>query len=131
VQIEFLATGPANSGSWAVDDVELGEAPLAVVSAPDLTPPDLALGANFPNPVVGATRIPIAIPAGGSRVTLDIFDLAGRPVRQLLEGDKPEGWHVVSWDGLDHDGRAVPAGIYFYRVTTASKAFTRKMTVIR
>jgi flagellar hook assembly protein FlgD len=33
----------------------------------------------------------------------------------------------VVWNGTDEKGKAVPSGVYFYRVENAGKAVTKKM----
>ena len=49
-------------------------------------------------------------------VRIEVYDLAGRLVRRLYEGEKGDGVHVHRWDGRDEDGRLVRPGIYAYRV---------------
>ncbi len=49
-------------------------------------------------------------------VVVEIVDEKGRVVRQLDAGALPQGLHQLSWDGLDADGAAVPAGRYGFRV---------------
>jgi subtilase family serine protease len=63
-------------------------------------------------------------------VQLDIFDSAGRRVAALRRGAHPAGRHVVAWDGRDHSGRRVPAGVYFCRFTTQSQALTQRVVLL-
>lgn len=51
-----------------------------------------------------------------ARVRVELFDLAGRLVRQIYEGDEGNGHHLSAWDGRDHAGHVVPPGVYLYRV---------------
>ncbi|MFZ1948182.1 MAG: lamin tail domain-containing protein [bacterium] len=53
----------------------------------------------------------IAIRAGGT-VRLRVFDVNGRPVRSLLDGERVESGRVTFWDGRDAGGAAVPVGVY-------------------
>ncbi|MDP6983135.1 MAG: FlgD immunoglobulin-like domain containing protein [Candidatus Latescibacteria bacterium] len=41
------------------------------------------------------------------------------------------GPHRLQWDGRDDDGRSVATGIYFYRLTTPTRAVARKLLLIR
>ena len=47
------------------------------------------------------------------RVTIAINDSSGIRARNLIaDVEKPKGSHTVYWDGLDDDGRVLPAGTY-------------------
>jgi flagellar hook assembly protein FlgD len=52
-------------------------------------------------------------------------------VRVLEAGNRPSGRHQVIWDGQDDQGRAVPTGTYFCRLSTAQGSQTRKLTLAR
>jgi flagellar hook assembly protein FlgD len=52
-------------------------------------------------------------------------------VRVLEAGSRPSGRHQATWDGLDNEGRAVPTGTYFCRLSTAQGSHTRKLTLAR
>ena len=95
------------------------------------TPPRTALLDNRPNPFNPATKILFAL-ARPEPVTLRIFDVAGRQVRELLAHEpQPSGHHEAAWGGQDDDGRMVAAGIYFYRLETPSFRETKRMTLIK
>ena len=50
-------------------------------------------------------------------VSIAIFDLSGRLVRELYAGEDPLGEYSHHWDGTDDSGRRVPPGVYLYRLT--------------
>ena len=53
-----------------------------------------------------------------------VFDMQGRLVRVLHAGTESAG--VLTWNGRDEDGRLVPAGMYFARLSGGSfRAQTR------
>ncbi len=83
-----------------------------------------------PNPSQGSTRIGFSLARGGM-ATLEIYDVAGRLVRTLLSGEKPEGTSSVIWNGCNDKGRQLGAGTYFYRLQTESGVMTRKMLLVR
>lgn len=86
---------------------------------------------NRPNPFRGATTIAFSVPAAG-RVRLAIYDVGGRMVRRLVEGDRlAAGVHERAWDGLDEGGRLAAPGVYYYRLETAELGATRKMLLLR
>ncbi|MFN8588491.1 MAG: FlgD immunoglobulin-like domain containing protein [Candidatus Eisenbacteria bacterium] len=73
------------------------------------------------NPSRDEQRIELASAVAGWQ-ELTIFDLAGRAVRRLDAGERPAGARSVSWDGRDDSRRAVPAGVYRARFTSASRS---------
>ena len=83
-----------------------------------------------PNPVHGATTIVYSIPAA-SELTLDVYDVSGRLVRNLIKGQMDAGYHVSDFDGLDDAGNPVPAGVYFYRLQSGKNTATHKLIVTR
>jgi len=93
-----------------------------------------ALGEGAPNPLRGFSRIPFTLPAsesGGGRVTLGVYSLDGRHVRTLLDAALDAGPHEATWDGRDDAGRAVRAGLYFYRLAWNGQVLARKLAVVR
>jgi len=93
-------------------------------------PREIALLANTPNPFGSTTKIAFALPSA-ERVTLAIYDLAGRRVRALVDGARPAGTQGVTWDGTDARGESVPAGIYVYRLRAGSFDQGRRMVLAR
>jgi|GEM_PF-392240 len=92
--------------------------------------PRVVLGQNFPNPCNPATTIPLTL-TREAHVTLRVYDVEGRLVRNLVESTVPRGDHAVEWDGLDGAGRRAASGIYYYRLQTEGLMLTHKMVVIR
>lgn len=90
----------------------------------------LALGQSRPNPMTASTRIDYVLPAPG-RLSLKIYDAAGRLVRTLHDGPASAGPGAVDWNGRDDAGRPAATGIYFYRLETGDKALTRKLMLVR
>jgi hypothetical protein len=95
------------------------------------TPSRFGLWQNVPNPFNPFTVIEYEIPAGGARATLEVYEVSGRLLATLVDGFKQEGRHTVQWDGRDHDGRALPSGVYLYRLKTPTEETTRKMLLIK
>jgi len=90
-----------------------------------------ALYQNAPNPVRTATTIRFDVPVGGGEVTLEVYDLAGRLVRTLVEGALPEGRRTVAWDLRDEHGLRVASGVYYCRMRAPGFERSLKMTVVR
>jgi len=71
-------------------------------------------------------------------VTLAVYDVNGRLVRNLLVGFAApaaqaflSGHHEVVWDGCDDNGRAVASGVYLARLTASQGVVTRRMVLAR
>jgi parallel beta-helix repeat protein len=94
--------------------------------------PEPVLMQNAPNPFGSSTRISFVVPPGESGpVTVDIYDVRGRHVRQLVDADGLSGASATEWNGRDDHGRRVATGIYIYRLSVGSHAVTRRMTLVR
>ncbi len=74
---------------------------------------------NAPNPFNPETTIRYSVASPG-RVTIRIFDAAGRLVRTLVDQPETVGSHTVRWNATDNSGRRLGSGVYFYEIQTAS-----------
>ncbi|TMQ55769.1 MAG: hypothetical protein E6K72_05950 [Candidatus Eisenbacteria bacterium] len=90
--------------------------------------PRAALGIT-PNPFREATRVTLDMPALES-VTLALYDVAGRRVRQLFRGAAAAGETALEWDGRDDLGRPAGPGLYFARLEGAREG-SSTATVLR
>jgi hypothetical protein len=99
---------------------------------PTPRPPVLAqLQQNQPNPFNPATRIRFRL-AQTEHVRLDVYDLAGRLVRRLVNRTVQGGVEqVVTWNGKNRQGVPMRSGVYIYRITTPTWSESRKMTLLQ
>ena len=67
----------------------------------------------------------------GSRVTLAVFDLVGREVRTLADGEWEPGRHSAMLTKVSSHGSALGAGVYFVRINAQSLASGRSFTSLR
>jgi hypothetical protein len=89
------------------------------------------LSQNTPNPFNPSTKIRYEL-AERARVGLYVYDVTGSVVRVLVNGvDQGAGLQEVLWRGLDDQGRRVPSGTYFYRLTAGQYEETRRMVLVR
>ncbi|HWO58332.1 MAG TPA: PKD domain-containing protein [bacterium] len=93
-------------------------------------PSGYALDQNYPNPFNPATVIAFSLAQTGP-VRLDVYDILGRRVATLAEGDWPAGHHRVVWDGRDEDGIERASGVYFYRLQADGFQQSRKMLLLK
>ncbi len=101
--------------------------PGGVVSGdtPPVVPSEYRLGQNYPNPFNPGTRMSYALPAD-AYVTLTVFNILGEIVATPVAGHRPAGSY-----SLDFDGRGLPSGVYFYRITAGTFTDMKKMVLAR
>ncbi len=122
---DFKPSFPFVAMPWSGDGKCGGElvtppAPLAVagtsmlgLSARSVSSPKARFQAvNFPNPFRDQTQIQVEIEEAG-QYSLQVFDVKGRQIQQLYNGNLNKGVHSYSWGNSGN----VAAGQYFMRVT--------------
>ncbi|HPF35761.1 MAG TPA: FlgD immunoglobulin-like domain containing protein [Candidatus Krumholzibacteria bacterium] len=155
--VEFVSSGPGGGDFTATDcwwgdasgpsgvGVGTGDAVTAnVVFAPwavapvcddllvavDGAPAVFAVAPAYPNPFNPSTTLRFELPREG-RAEVEILDLKGRRVALLVDGVLPAGAHDVAWTGRADDGRAVPAGAYFFRVRAAGETRSGRLMLLK
>ncbi|MCA9756184.1 MAG: T9SS type A sorting domain-containing protein, partial [Candidatus Eisenbacteria bacterium] len=113
---------------WLTDDFCIR--PDAVEDGPWAVPARTQLFQNAPNPFNPRTTIRFALSRSGP-VELTVFDVAGRRVRSLVQGELEAGSHEVTWDGLDEAGNPLSSGIYWTQLQANGRSFSKKATVLR
>jgi hypothetical protein len=85
--------------------------------------------AAAPNPFALRTRILVGLSRGGP-VALAVYDVEGRLVRELAQGELGAGSRAIEWDGRDRAGRPVAAGVYTLRLAAGDGTRSAKLTVL-
>lgn len=84
----------------------------------------------FPNPTKNQIALHCSLPVN-SKVSIKIFDITGRAIKTIYEGDKKVGNYKFVWDGTTDKGVKVPSGSYFCKIKTGETSLTKKITLIR
>ncbi len=92
--------------------------------------PGFALKANYPNPFNPSTQITFTIPKT-TLAQLNVYNVRGELVRNLLNEQTANGMHTLTWDGRNSNGQNVPSGVYVYELTTDEFSQMRKMALMR
>lgn len=100
------------------------------LAEPPALPTGLALHANWPNPFNPETRISFHLDHAGP-VTLAVFDLCGRRVATLLDGELQAGLHHSRWNGLDAGGLPAASGSYLLQLRSGGSQQCRRITLLR
>jgi len=79
---------------------------------------------TFPNPAVEQARFAFELPQAG-RASLSVYDLGGRLVEQVMDGQLSAGHHNIDWDLPE----GTSPGAYFYRLNTDAGTSTGRLFV--
>jgi hypothetical protein len=79
----------------------------------------------YPNPFNARTTISYSLPRD-SEIEIAIFDITGRKIETLVQGQETAGEHSVAWDGKD-----LPSGLYFYRINAGEYSQTRSCVLLK
>lgn len=99
--------------------------PINVGLATSDTPRTFAISQNYPNPFSGSTTIRYGVDEAGP-VTIDVFDINGRRVKQLVNRHHASGQYELQFEA----GR-LPAGTYVYRLSASGISESRQMTLVK
>lgn len=93
-------------------------------------PQQFDLGANYPNPFNPGTTIVYYLPQS-EQVSLEIFNTLGQQVRVLVDQHQSTGVQEIKWDGRDHSGHHLAAGVYLCRLQAGNFTAVRKLCLVK
>ena len=130
-------TDESHSTVWAYS----GEPGIyGILEGGELTkvPTEFNLSDAFPNPFNLSTTIRYVVPVQGdfkeansSRVDLDIYNIRGQLVKNLVNSDLPPGQYEINWNGTNESGRVAATGIYLMRLSVGDNITTKKLTLLK
>jgi len=94
------------------------------------TPVTYVLRGVSPNPFNPVTTVAYGVPSD-AHVRLVVYNVAGRQVRTLVDGEVDPGYHSVVWDGRDDRGVEVGSGVYFCRMEAEGFDDSTKMVLLK
>jgi hypothetical protein len=129
-QVEWTIASPPNAPDWFVTwSGHVAPDPLSGLG--ENTETDLHQQFKVgPNPGQHHANLEFRLQDTGP-ITVAIFDVQGRRIRTLHEGDLSAGVHAISWDGLAAAGQKVSDGIYFALLETPQGSEVSKLGEIR
>ncbi|MEM9984294.1 MAG: PQQ-dependent sugar dehydrogenase, partial [Bacteroidota bacterium] len=76
----------------------------------------------YPNPFTQAIQLELSMPAYllGQSMSVEIYNTQGQKVASLFQGKVNSTQMNLLWDGVGKVGRFVPAGVYYYRIKSAT-----------
>ena len=83
-----------------------------------------------PSPSRGTVEFTYGLPCAG-RVSIEVYDLTGRLVQRVYDGERPKGNHTAIWDGVSIEGVRAPSGIYVCRFGTTEASEALRFVLLR
>jgi photosystem II stability/assembly factor-like uncharacterized protein len=90
-----------------------------------MIPAKYSLSQNYPNPFNAMTKINYSLPKPG-KVTIKLYDVLGRLVKELVNEFKDAGYYSVTFDAGN-----LASGVYFYRLEAGEFISSKKMVVVK
>ncbi len=112
-RLAWTAVGPANATGVTATGV-----------------PRVLRVAASPNPVTYSGAFSVSLPAAAD-VSLRLFGVDGRLVRELVRRNYPAGVHRITWEAVGQDHRRLSAGVYLYRLDSKLGVRQGKVLVVR
>jgi hypothetical protein len=96
------------------------------IQEPTQFPTEIALRNAYPNPFNPSTVITVDIPSSGEYVSLEVYDLLGRPVRTIYNGRLIAGTHRFTFDAS-----GLATGTYIYKLKSENSYIVKKMMLLK
>jgi hypothetical protein len=130
IMIENWRTGSVWSRFMQDEDIQRGLAAAGFIAVTGIDDPVVArepslLFQNVPNPFRSSTMISYSLSAPGP-VSLMLFDVAGRPVRTLVDDIQSAGPHQILLQG-----EGLPSGVYYYWLRTDENRLGKRCILLR
>ncbi|MFZ4590731.1 MAG: T9SS type A sorting domain-containing protein [Ignavibacteria bacterium] len=116
----------ANMTGCFINGIKYGDTATTYINTISTNiPKEFKLSQNYPNPFNPMTKVKFSIVKAGD-VKIVVYDVMGREVQTLLNERLNAGTYEVKFDGS-----GLTSGVYFYRLTTAGFAETKRMLLIK
>lgn len=123
-QTQTLVIGTSGSGVFLAPNLKMSTDTEEEIVGSEI-PTTFALQQNYPNPFNPQTTIPFDL-RETAMVRISVYDVLGREVGMLVDGQLQAGQHRVTWEAGD-----VPSGTYLVRMDVGGQTFTRTMILLK
>jgi len=113
------------SGGIPVQHIGRWSTPIGIQQVNNEIPVKHSLGQNYPNPFNPTTKISFEIPAA-SNVKMEIYDLKGQKISELVNEELKAGKYEVDWNASKYS-----SGVYLYRLSAGKYSETKKMMLVK
>ena len=134
MRFDFGSDASTEFSGWYVDNVDVvasnpyvGVQETRRLKEASLNEPTLNVS---PNPSRDWATVAFKL-SQPERIGLYVYDLAGRRIATLFQGNKKAGTHSLIWDGTDGLGGGVPSGVYICRLNIGASFKAEKLLIIK
>jgi len=118
------------AGGVSVNNIAVWGAPLGIVPLEGPVPDKYLLEQNYPNPFNPVTKIRFGIPSnsngGATDIKITVFDMLGKEISVITEGNLLPGKYEAEFDGTN-----LPSGTYFYKLISNEISYTKRMILLK
>ena len=125
--IIYVSVGSSSASTVATNSSSSEVAQKKIVVDDENTPANISINQNYPNPFNPTTMISYQLP-NDAKVTLKVFDILGREVATLIDGEVGAGIHAATFDGS-----RLSSGMYFVRLLAQAQGgspFTKTIKML-
>ena len=98
---------------------------ISIINLTEVLPDAFSLDRAYPNPFNPVTTLRFALPIE-TQVSIQIYNLQGREVISLINGNMEAGYHSVVWNADSHS-----SGVYFVKMVTGDYINTQKLMLVK
>jgi len=118
-------TGNGNDGVFMYSETFVSSDFQTNVADQEIHKIDFRLEQNYPNPFNPVTNIKYSLPKA-SHVKINVYDINGKLVEELINVKQEEGYHIVQWNAGQYS-----SGVYLYRIITPNYISTKKCILMK
>jgi len=85
----------------------------------------------YPNPFTDQLTIKYNVQQDGDNVFIGVYDLFGKLIAEVVNGNHASESYKLVWDGTNSSGTKLKSGIYFIRFTSGELSTTKKIQIVR
>ena len=97
----------------------------AIMVSNMLLPKEFTLSPTYPNPFNPTTTLSFALPVT-SNVLLEVYDINGRLINELIKSNIDAGYHSVIWNADNNT-----SGVYFVKMVAGDFVNTQKLMLVK
>ena len=127
ISLEHNGLVVQTGGAWHFYDIDYT---LSSIDISNEAIPFINIIGNQPNPFNPITSIVFTLQKS-SFVSIDIYNIRGQKVKNLINEEFSNGKNIVVWDGTDNNSNVVSSGVYFYRIISGDFNETRRMVLLK
>ena len=114
------------TGKFEIEEMMIGTTNGVLLDvAITIFPDGYSLERAYPNPFNPATTLSFAL-STQSEVTLSIYNIQGKELVSLIDGNMEAGYHSVVWNADKYS-----SGIYFVKMKSGEYIDTQKLILIK